>query len=97
MAEGGFDCGAELAEGAVIFDDFEEGIVAETAGAGVFEADAAVAVAFGFSLDISGWVGQRGVADVMGGAFFERQFAEFFQQQLVVGFVSGAGAGKRAE
>ncbi len=72
MAEGGFDRGAELAEGAVVFDDFEERIVAETAGAGIFEADAAVAVAFGFSLNVSGWIGQRGVADVVSGAFFER-------------------------
>ncbi len=97
VAEGGFDRGAEFAEGAVVFDDFKEGIVAEAAGAGGFEANAAVTVAFGFGLDVSGWVGQGGVADVMGGAFFERQFAEFFQQQAVVGFVGGAGAGKRAE
>ena len=73
VAEGGFDGGAQFAEGAVVFDDFEIGVVAEAVCAGGFEADSAVAVAVGFGADVALRVGEGGVADVEGGAFFERE------------------------
>ena len=89
---------AEFAEGAVVFDDFEERVVAEAVAAGGLEADAAAADVFGGGADRAGWVGDRDVADVVCRSLFERRVGRVqrAEWQLLSSSVA-LGPAKRAE
>jgi hypothetical protein len=60
VAEDLLDRGAELAEGSVVFNDFEARAVTETVGAGQLEADAAAADVFCRGSNRAGRVGDGG-------------------------------------
>jgi hypothetical protein len=84
VADQRLDHFAKLAKRAVIFDNLKIWIIAESAAAGGLEANPAIATAAAFGLYRAARVGQRRVTLVMGGALFQRQLAELFDQEAIV-------------
>lgn len=73
VAEDPFDVGAEIAEGAVIFGQLKQRVVAKAVVARGREADAAVTNIVTFGADGASGISDRDVAHVVGRAFFQRQ------------------------
>ena len=93
MAEHALDFRRKLAKGAVILDDFEQGIVAEATRASRFKANSAAAATFACGPRQAGRIGHGQAAHVMGGATLQRRRTELFQQADIVPLVGGTRAG----
>ena len=92
MAQGVFDVRTELAKGAVIFGDQEQGVVTEAAGAALV-GDRAVATTFRYGMDLALRVGQGCGANVIGGRVVVGQWRQLGQETVVVGVVVAVSAG----
>src|SRR4051812_17404927 len=72
VAEGLLHSWAKLAERAVIFDQFEERVVAEAAGAGGLEANSTAADVVALCTNRAGRIGDCDMAHIVGRSLFER-------------------------
>src|SRR4051794_3210441 len=74
----------EFAEGAVIFHDFEERVVAKAVGSRGLEANAARADVFALGANRARRIGDRYMAHVVCGPLGKRSIAEVGQQPSIV-------------
>src|SRR6478672_3024527 len=86
--------GAEFAERAVVLDDFEERVVAESICAGRLKANPATADVVAVRAYRAGRIGDGYMAHVVGRALFQGSVAKFFEEAAIVRFVGGVSPGE---